>query len=201
MFESLWDLCAYCVVLACPVLLSPGNWIIGLYIRGAIWNRRPSIYTGTQCYNACANLYNGTKKLGTRRSCQICVCVFPYIGNLDKSCTYELSWTKHIFVVCPRMVWNRILIMTCLMLELAYVVYMFEEDYTGSQCNKSTLDTRRQEKKRNSTKKQHWATTLELLYVLVLVRSVFVLSCVGLSYPSVSRQLDNRVLYQRCRMK
>ena len=30
---------------------------------------------------------------------------------------------------------------------------------------------------------------------------VFGLSCVGLSYPSVSRQLDNRPLYQRCHMK
>ena len=29
MFESLWDLGSCCSVLACPVLLSPGNWIHG----------------------------------------------------------------------------------------------------------------------------------------------------------------------------
>ena len=28
MFACLWDLCSYCPVLACPVLLSSGNWKI-----------------------------------------------------------------------------------------------------------------------------------------------------------------------------
>ena len=56
MFESLWYLGSCCPALACPVVLSPGQCRLGFCIRGAVWTRRLSCYTGTQCDHPCAGL-------------------------------------------------------------------------------------------------------------------------------------------------